>query len=167
MSLRSWIYSLMILSVTNSCEPIVHSESKEDSSSKKYRTIIYFQNGSDTEPQADLEIRRNDSLVFSGTVAYNNIPDDWHTVSLLSQDTVQRISVLHKSSAVRLDTTVLISDTLTHVFLTYSYHKLAKEDSVRFKKNAHDSEEEAYIFKLFNKPKQFSVLVMSGRISIP
>jgi len=166
MLFRSWA-CLGLLLITNGCEQVVQSGSNSIVSLKKYKTIIYFQNGSDTEPASDLEIRRNDSVVFSGTVAFNNIPDNWHTLILRAGDTSQHISVLHRGSAVQLDTTVTSTDTLTHIFLTYSYHKLTKDDSLRFKRFVHNADEEAAMHNLLDEPRRFSVLVMSGQISIP
>ena len=166
MLFRGWACSGILL-IASGCGQAVQSESISIPSPKKYKTIIYFQNGSDTESASDLEIRRNDSLVFSGIVAFNNIPDDWHTLVLHASDTTQRISVLHRGSAVRLDTTVTSTDTLTHIFLTYSYHKLTKSDSLRFKRFSYNADEEVAMHNLLDEPRQFSVLVMSGQISIP
>lgn len=134
---------------------------------KRYMTVVYFQNMSDTEPESELEIRRDDSLLFTGTVHYNGIEDDWNNILLKTNTAPHRFSIVHKNSGIRLDTVVTSSDTLTHVFLTYGHHKPTKTELIRFKKQAHDAEEEKYILSLFDKPRRFSVLVMSGRISIP
>ncbi|TFZ67615.1 hypothetical protein E4631_06455 [Hymenobacter sp. UV11] len=134
---------------------------------KPHRTIVYFQNGSDTEPEANLEIRRDDSVVFSGPVSFNNTPDAWHSLILRNKSATHRFSILHKNTGVRLDTLVQSTDSVTHVFLTFSYHKLSAEELRRFHKNAHDDLEEAYMRKLFGSPRRFSVLVMKGPVSIP
>ncbi len=122
---------------------------------------------SDSEPKSDFEIRSNDSVVFSGLVRYNGIEDDWHSLYLKSSAITQKISIIHKSSGIRLDTLVTGSGTLTHIFLTYSYHQLKNEELVRFKKNAHNPEEENFMRSMFAQPRHFSVLIMSGQISIP
>ena len=130
-------------------------------------TIVYFQNGSDTEPEANLEIRRNDSVLFSGPILFNNIPDDWHSLTLPSKYPTQRISVVNKQTGTRLDTLVQSSDSLTHVFLTYDYHKLTPSEILGFKKNAHNTTEEKAMRAMFARPRGFSVLVMQGSVSIP
>ena len=130
------------------------------------KTIVYFQNGSDTEPEADLEIRRNDSILFRGPILFNNIPDDWHSLTLPSKYPTQRISVVNKKTGTRLDTLVQSSDSLTHVFLTYEYHKLTPSEIVSFK-NAHNAEEEKAMRAMLVRPRGFSVLVMQGPVSIP
>jgi len=128
---------------------------------------VYFQNGSDTEPAADLEIRRNDSILFRGPILFNNIPDDWHSLALPSKYPTQRISVVNKKTGTRLDTVVQSSDSLTHVFLTYDYHKLTPSEIVSFKENAHNAEEEKAMRAMLVRPRGFSVLVMQGPVSIP
>jgi hypothetical protein len=137
--------------------------------SEPRRTIIHFQNGSDTEPDADLEIKHNDSIVFSGSVRFNNIPDDWYDQVIRDADTVttHRISILNKENGVRLDTLVRSADSVVHVFLSYNYHKITPEEKQRFKKNALYPGEEKIIQKMFAHPKGFSVLVMHGQVSIP
>jgi hypothetical protein len=134
---------------------------------KKYHTLIYFQNMSDSEAEVNLKIKSTDSTVFDGSVAYNGIEDSWHERDLKRNLDIQHISIVNKNNGVRLDTVVTSTDTLTHVFLTYSHHVLTHKDSVRFKANAHDAEELHELYKMFFQPGRFSVLVMSGQISIP
>ena len=136
-------------------------------SDKNYRTVFYFQNGSDSEPEVNLKIKSNDSTVFDGTATYNNSPDSWNERDLRRNLDIQHISIVNKDTGTRLDTVVTSTDTLTHVFLTYSCHVLTHKDSVRLKSNAHNLEELQELYNMFSEPRRFSVLVMSGQISIP
>lgn len=158
----SAVYAILLIT---SCSADYNSVTQIEQ--KPHRTVVYFQNGSDTEPEAELEISRDDSVVFAGSVEFNNLPDDWHSLNLQNKRASQRISIMHKNTGVRLDTLIQTTDTLTSVFLTFSYHKLSSEETKRLHKSANDAEEEAYMRKLFGTPRRFFVLVMKGPISIP
>ena len=134
---------------------------------KKYRTVIYFQNMSDSEPEVNLKIQSTDSTIFDGVVAFNGIEDSWQERDIKRNLDIQHISIVNEGNGVRLDTVITSTDSLTHVFLTYSHHILTHKDSVRLKRNAYNVEELQELYKMFSEPSRFSVLVMSGQISIP
>lgn len=143
------------------------SESTATSKDKMYRTVFYFQNGSDSESEVTLKIRSSDSTVFEGPVTFNNLPDSWDERDIKRTLDSQHISIVNKGNGVRLDTVVTSTDTLTHVFLSYHCHILTHQDSVRLRGSAHSPEELQELYKMFSEPSRFSVLVMSGKISIP
>lgn len=132
---------------------------------KYFPVHFYVENGSETQPTTDLRIDWDTTVVAQDTFRYTGIGDLFDTYSLSAKSGLHRIKVTNNLNRLVRDTTIQV-DTLTHVFISFTYNKLDAA-TVRGIREQHPPEGEEVVINALSMPKQLSVHIMRGHISIP
>lgn len=157
---------LLLLSGAGTLVGCTDSPTTQAPPQQAYQVTFYVANSSETQPATDLLIRWDTAVVAQDTFRYTNVSDQFQTYQLSTAPGEHHIRVVNHMNQLRLDSTIIVRNPLTHVFVGFNYRQLDAEHLERIGKNF-PPDEVALAIERLSEPKRVYIHLMEGPISIP
>ncbi|MCC3158300.1 hypothetical protein LJ737_13710 [Hymenobacter sp. 15J16-1T3B] len=157
---------LLLLSGISSLAGCDYPTTTKPPAQQAYQVTFYVENSSKTQPATDLLIRWDTTVVAQDTFRYTNVSDQFQTYQLSIRPGEHHIRVVNSMNQLRLDSTIIVRNPLTHVFVGFNYKKLDEADINHIRQMEPPEGVDAVVAELY-EPKHLFIHIMEGPISIP
>lgn len=128
------------------------------------RLVIWYENGSPKITRTDFEVYLDGQLLLKDTLTYTGIADYWDMHECHLRKGFHRLQFKSIQNGVSLDTTFMASDTVQHVFVSFSFDSISEETKALLRKSFTPEE----VINEMDRPKSFALyMVKRDHMSVP
>ena len=130
-----------------------------------YQVGFHLKNNSECEPETDLRVWWDGKAIAQDTLRYTSSSAGTAHYELTATPGEHQLRVVNQQNQLRLDTTVVVREPETSVFITFAYRKLEDEDLARIRTSKPPEGVEAVVAAL-SEPRSLLVHIAHGPISV-